>query len=276
MKRIYTYTILFIFAACTVTAVSAQKATKATTKPVNIFGDDDFSTLESHIKNYDKQTITLRVQRTLYANSWSTFCSPFTIPASNFDAGSPNIKIVDKVAEFEGYENGVLKFKTGVTTLQAGVPYLIHNNSNVSKGNGYFNIENLTINMSELSSTPKEAVYDIFQGTYVQVKNNDASNNNWWYLTIPNDGIQYFKKLAANGTIMGFRAYFKMPANFAASRLGMSVDGELTGIEGLKITVDGKPIDNNIYTTDGVFAGITEEGLSPGIYVRNGQKFIVK
>lgn len=69
-----------------------------------------------------------------------------------------------------------------------------------------------------------------------------------------------------------------MPTGSAAgaSRLGMSVDGELTGIEGLKITVDGKPIDNNIYTTDGVFVGTTEEGLAPGIYVRSGQKFIVK
>lgn len=278
MRRIFTYTILFLFVACSVTAISAQKVAKAATTKVTLYGDDDINKVATVFNTYDGKTITVQVYRSLYGNSWATFCSPFTIPVANFDAGSPSIKMVDKVAEFVGYENGVLKFQTGVTTLQAGVPYLIYNNSN-AEGIQYFNIENLTINKADFSSTPKDAVGGIFQGTYTTVTNNDASNN-WWYLsnvTSKKPYVQYFKKLKEGGQIKGFRAYFKMPTGSdGASRLGMSVDGDLTGIEGVKIAVDGKIVDNRIYSLDGACMGYSEKGLPRGVYVRNGIKFTVK
>ena len=119
--------------------------------------------------------------------------------------------------------------------------------------------------------------------------NGDAtynSDNRAVYIANPDeDGVQKLKKLSPDGSIKAFRAYLYFPvsnnefeAGAKESSLFLSLDdildGGITGVD--KITVDGKPVNNNIYNLNGQLVGTDASVLPQGIYVRNGKKFVIK
>ena len=70
----------------------------------------------------------------------------------------------------------------------------------------------------------------------------------------------------------GMRAYFACASELAASAQ-LQLGGELTGVASIVSDVDE---DGNIYNLNGVCIGKDIKGLSKGLYIKNGKKFVVK
>ncbi len=265
---------------------------------VGLFGDDT-GTAEADIKSNrmkdHKAPIDVYVHRTIAGDgAWSTLCLPFDltdfkvkkafgddIVYAEFD----HVNLTKKEIHFMSTEEG----------MKAGRPYLIKN-SKATIDNFFADdvtftktdIENL--NKNHRRSTKKsEGYYYVGLLEPTEVNNNgDATynpNNRAVYIANPdNKGVQKLKKLK-NGTIKAFRAYLYFPvsnnefeAGAKESSLFLSLDdildGGITGVD--KITVDGKPVNNNIYNLNGQLVGTDASVLPQGIYVRNGKKFVIK
>lgn len=179
--------------------------------------------------------------------------------------------------------------------MKAGQPYLIKNSKatidNFFADDVTFTKDGIeTINKNgRRSRKESEGYYYVGLLEPTEVNNNgDATynpNNRAVYIANPdNEGVQKLKKLK-NGTIKAFRAYLYFPvsnnefeAGAKESSLFLSLDdildGGITGVD--KITVDGKPVNNNIYNLNGQLVGTDASVLPQGIYVRNGKKFVIK
>ena len=179
--------------------------------------------------------------------------------------------------------------------MTAGQPYLIKN-SKATIDNFFADdvtftktdIENLNKNRRR-STKESEGYYYVGLLEPTEVNNNgDATynpNNRAVYIANPDNGVQKLKILSTDGIIKAFRAYLYFPvsnneieAGAKESSLFLSLDdildGGITGVD--KITVDGKPVNNNIYNLNGQLVGTDASVLPQGIYVRNGKKFVIK
>ena len=91
----------------------------------------------------------------------------------------------------------------------------------------------------------------------------------------------YAAFLCANNTVFGakpdtkmkgFRAYFAIPKDTAASALRVVIDGTATSIK----NIDSEVVESNapVYNLQG--QRVDGNNLTPGIYVKAGKKFVVK
>ena len=70
----------------------------------------------------------------------------------------------------------------------------------------------------------------------------------------------------------GFRAYFTTDAK-TNEFPKVVVNGQTTTISSL---MSGKTMTGKVYNLNGQYVGTSLEGLAKGVYVMNGQKFVVK
>lgn len=266
---------------------------------VGLFGEDT-GTAEADIKSNRMKDhnapIDVYVHRTIAGDgAWSTLCLPFDltdfkvkkafgddIVYAEFD----HVDLTKKEIHFKSTENG----------MKAGQPYLIKN-SKATIDNFFADDVTFTktgiesINKNGRKSTKESKGYyyvGLLEPTQVN-NGRDATynfNNRAVYIANPdNDGVQKLKKLSPNGTIKAFRAYLYFPVSNNEFETGAKesslflslddiLDGGITGVD--KITVDGKPVNNNIYNLNGQLVGTDASVLPQGIYVRNGKKFVVK
>lgn len=267
---------------------------------VGLFGEDT-GTAEADIKSNrikdHNAPIDVYVHRTIAGDgAWSTLCLPFDLTDFKVKKAFGDDDIV--YAEFDHVDltKKEIHFQSTKEGMKAGQPYLIKN-SKATIDNFFADdvtftktgIENL--NKSGRKSTKvSEGYYYVGLLEPTKVNNNgDATynfNNRAVYIANPdNDGVQKLKKLSTNGIIKAFRAYLYFPvsnnefeAGAKESSLFLSLDdildGGITGVD--KITVDGKPVNNNIYNLNGQLVGTDASVLPQGIYVRNGKKFVIK
>lgn len=266
---------------------------------VGLFGEDtgtaEADIKSNRIKNHN-DPIDVYVHRTIAGDgAWSTLCLPFNLTDFKVKKAFGD-EIV--YAEFDRVDlaKKEIHFKSTKEGMKAGKPYLIQNKS---KAIDNFFADDVTftktgiesINKSGRKSTKEsEGYYYVGLLEPTQVNNGgDAtynSNNRAVYIANPdNDGVQKLKKLSPNGTIKAFRAYLYFPVSNNEFETGAKesslflslddiLDGGITGVD--KITVDGKPVNNNIYNLNGQMVGTDASVLPQGIYVRNGKKFVVK
>lgn len=200
----------------------------------------------------------VKMNRTLKAGVWNTFSSPIKLGPNAMNA---------ELKCSEAYELGAFDATTNTITftksdeITAGVPYLIkpteavsvisvsnrsnpatYNPQTVTKGNLSF--------VAALASTDLEQVANSF------------------FLS----GEHFYRPAAGNGTMKGLRAYFTL-ANASVKDINYIFEDDATGI----ITIENDPFqeNGNVYTIDGRNMG-NAKNLTPGIYVKNGRKFIVK
>ena len=264
---------------------------------VGLFGEDTGTANinSNRIKDHN-DPIDVYVHRTIAGDgAWSTLCLPFDLTDDKVKKAFGDDDIV--YAEFDHVDltKKEIHFKSTTGGMTAGQPYLIKN-SKATIDNFFADdvtftktdIENL--NKNHRRSTKKSEGY-YYVGLLEPTKVNnygDATynpNNRAVYIANPdNKGVQKLKKLK-NGTIKAFRAYLYFPvsnnefeAGAKESSLFLSLDdildGGITGVD--KITVDGKPVNNNIYNLNGQLVGTDASVLPQGIYVRNGKKFVIK
>ncbi|MGM9700338.1 MAG: hypothetical protein ACI3YX_02805 [Prevotella sp.] len=266
---------------------------------VGLFGEDT-GTAEADIKSNRMKDhnapIDVYVHRTIAGDgAWSTLCLPFDLTDFKVKKAFGDDIVY---AEFDHVDltKKEIHFKSTKDGMKAGQPYLIKN-SKATIDNFFADDVTFTktgiesINKNGRKSTKEsEGYYYVGLLEPTQVNNGgDAtynSNNRSVYIANPdNDGVQKLKKLSPNGTIKAFRAYLYFPVSNNEFETGAKesslflslddiLDGGITGVD--KITVDGKPVNNNIYNLNGQMVGTDASVLLQGIYVRNGKKFVVK
>ena len=263
---------------------------------VGLFGGDTGTDINSNRIKDHNDPIDVYVHRTIAGDgAWSTLCLPFDLTDFKVRKAFGDDDIV--YAEFDHVDltKKEIHFQSTKEGMKAGKPYLIKNSKatidNFFADDVIFTKTGIeTINKNgRRSRKENEGYYYVGLLEPTKVNNNgDATynfNNRAVYIANPdNEGVQKLKKLK-NGTIKAFRAYLYFPvsnneieAGAKESSLFLSLDdildGGITGVD--KITVDGKPVNNNIYNLNGQLVGTDASVLPQGIYVRNGKKFVIK
>lgn len=265
---------------------------------VGLFGEDT-GTAEADIKSNRMKDhnapIDVYVHRTIAGDgAWSTLCLPFDLTDFKVKKAFGDDIVY---AEFDHVDltKKEIHFKSTKDGMKAGQPYLIKNSKatidNFFADDVIFTKTGIeSINKNGRKSTKEsEGYYYVGLLEPTEVNNNgDATynyNNRAVYIANPDNGVQKLKKLSTDGIIKAFRAYLYFPvsnkefeAGAKESSLFLSLDdildGGITGVD--KITVDGKPVNNNIYNLNGQLVGTDASVLPQGIYVRNGKKFVIK
>ena len=263
---------------------------------VRLFGEDTGTNIKSNRMKDHNDPIDVYVHRTIAGGgAWSTLCLPFDLTHFKVQKAFGDDIVY---AEFDRVDltKKEIHFKSTTGGMKAGQPYLIKNSKatidNFFADDVTFTKTGIeTINNNGRKSTKEsEGYYYVGLLEPTKVNNNgDAtynSDNRAVYIANPDeDGVQKLKKLSPDGSIKAFRAYLYFPvsnnefeAGAKESSLFLSLDdildGGITGVD--KITVDGKPVNNNIYNLNGQLVGTDASVLPQGIYVRNGKKFVIK
>ena len=215
-----------------------------------------------NLSNYDKKTVDVTMKRTIGTGYLNPVCFPFAMGATQitevFGEGSKVSAMADRMVD------GNLHFDY-VETMEAGMPYLVE----PTKASTTIEVKNVTINAKpgyDVAEDNGGNLYS-FQGTF----------NPYAFTAI--DGTELF--LGKDNTLYmpqsegqrmkGFRAYFTTPK--ANESLKVVVNGQTTTISSL---MSGKTMTGKVYNLNGQYVGTSLEGLAKGVYVMNGQKFVVK
>ena len=215
-----------------------------------------------NLSNYDKKTVDVTMKRTIGTGYLNPVCFPFAMGATQitevFGEGSKVSAMADRMVD------GNLHFDY-VETMEAGMPYLVE----PTKASTTIEVKNVTINAKpgyDVAEDNGGNLYS-FQGTF----------NPYAFTAI--DGTELF--LGKDNTLYmpqsegqrmkGFRAYFTTTK--ANGSLKVVVNGQTTTISSL---MSGKTMTGKVYNLNGQYVGTSLEGLAKGVYVMNGQKFVVK
>ena len=214
--------------------------------------------------NYDENDITVKFIRTLSPSYYNTFCSPIDLSADEVETYFGEDCELEKITS----HNGTSAFLCyTVSEIDAGSPYLIKPAATVTnpefEGISIDNVAAKTLSLGSYSVT----------GTYSPVALDPATEaflSTDFVLTYP---------AASTNTMNGLRVYFTLPEGSDAAAIAMLFDEEsswLEGIEQISSTSEDASTEGYVYTLSGVRLGTTLQGLPKGIYIQNGQKFIVK
>lgn len=208
------------------------------------------------------------LNRTLKADVWNTFASPFAIAAADmekyFGAGA-------KVRQLGSTEvdGTVLTLNfTDATSIVAGQPYLVKPAANVDfSADGK---EFAGVDLSTASATPTPTTYVNFIPTLGKTEvTGDVKD----ILILNTSGTLVHP--SAVGNMKGFRAYFVMhdaPAGARAFVINFG-DGETTGIQPIRMENGTTPAEGT-YDLSG--RRIQGQPTQKGVYIQNGKKVIIK
>lgn len=260
--------------------------------------DDPTNILSNRLnkKSTGGTSIDVFVKRKLYAGTWTTLCLPFNVDKSYITKLGSNVKI----ASFSNVDTDKqqINFKTiyigshSTFKLQKGQPYLVYYDGEDKDGFWVkcafdYRTEDAQKELTDLENRKSDVsngyyFAGLLEPTEAGAESEELNGGSMVYITKPIDGKQHIKRLADGGRINGFRAYLYYPqeATDAAAKgngvisIDEALDGDTTGLP--TVTVDGKPVSNRIYNLQGECVGTKASHLQPGIYVRNGKKFVVR
>ena len=222
-------------------------------------------TLDENIAAYGTKS-DFFLNRTLTANVWNTFASPFAIAAGDmtkyFGAGA-------KVRQLEStsVDGTVLTLNfTDATEIVAGQPYLVKPAATVDfSADGK---EFAGVSLTAASATPTEKTHVDFVPTlgktWVEGNMNDI-------LILNTSGTLVYP--SAVGNMKGFRGYFLMHDAAAGARAFVINfgDGETTGIQPIRMENGTTPAEGT-YDLSG--RRIQGQPTQKGVYIQNGKKVI--
>lgn len=210
--------------------------------------------------SYAQSGINVTLKRTLSSEYWNTFCVPFSIDASTI---TEKFGVDTQLRTYGSMDGATMNF-VAATEIEAGKPYLIKP--------GTTNTSDLEFTNVNIASGEPQAMGDAYQmvGTY-GTKTLSTNGTNLFL----GEGDKFYKPASeAQATMNGMRAYFVVPqgANYAA--LVANIDGTATAIDqinGAEVVVAAP-----VYNLNGQRVGNSLNGLSRGVYVQNGKKYVVK
>ena len=210
------------------------------------------------ISSKNGKTVDVSLSRTLVADKWNTFCVPFDIDLTDGKLNGVEVRVM----EFMDVESNIMCFGT-TTQIKAGQAYLIKPlNESITNPT----LPNVTISNNE-PMTSGDGNYS-FVGVYSPKSFDEQASKVSLFI----NGSAKLSRPKVNSTMKGMRAYFACASEQAASAQ-LQLGGELTGVASIVSDVDG---DGNIYNLNGVCIGKDIKGLSKGLYIKNGKKFVVK
>ena len=233
-------------------------------------------------ENYGAQVQKVELSgRTLYKDgSWNTLCLPFDVTLN----GSPLEGAIAKtLVGAEMSDNNLsLTFSEAVTTLEAGVPYIIMWN----KAEGYDTADPATrdiknpvfTDVTVVSSPDADRTISLLDGAVKFVGYYDpfgitADDTDIYYMTANNT----LKHTGVARTLLACRAYFQFSDESAAARqitLNFG-DDETTRIIELKNSrIEELKSEDGWYTVDGV--KLDKQPTRKGLYIHNGRKVVIK
>ena len=224
--------------------------------------ESDTNTLEA------KTGVNVTLKRSMVANEWNTICLPFDVSKEKAQkAFGDNVKIVELDTD-AAVEANVLSFKAS-TGIAAATPYLIKPSAVADE----YTFENVDITNNEAGYSMTDNADVAFKGIYNMVditKDVVAAKLGNYYAAFLGDGNKIYK--AGTGMTKGFRAYFAIPKDAAASALRVVIDGTAASIK----NIDSEVVESNapVYNLQG--QRVNGNNLTPGIYVKAGKKFVVK
>lgn len=195
-----------------------------------------------------------------FLEGWNTICLPF--------AATPEaVAGTGAVAQaFDGADSNGLDFVVA-ETMEANTPYLIYVPANTAE-------QTFIANVTLEEAAPASVTYGdyTFKGNYeANMPMADL------YGVADKDGVQKIMKGSATAKLQGTRAYFMYSgqSNVNGMRINLEGQGDVTSIDGVQV-LSGSC---DVYNLQGIrvrTAATSLEGLTPGIYVVNGKKVMVK
>lgn len=221
-----------------------------------------------------KTGVNVTLKRSMVENEWNTICLPFNVTAEQAKTAFGEGVMI---AQLNKNSSGNKLSFSSVDAIVASTPYLIKPTI-AAPADGY-KFEGVTIRPDGKGNVAPNFVntnsYLAFVGIYntVDVTNNviEVLNNNY-YAAFLGANNTIFKAKNDGGKMKGFRAYFAIPNNVAASALCVMVNGTTTSIK----SINGAVVESNapVYNLQG--QRVDGNNLTPGIYVKAGKKFVVK
>lgn len=185
-----------------------------------------------------------------FKQGWNTLALPFAITTDELGTGV-------KAQEFSGVtaDGSGLNF-TAVTSLEANKPYLVYFPAATDVAE-YFGT-----NISAVDETGVTHGAYTFKPNFSNPSLSMAGN----YGIVTADGVSKIMKGGAGSTLQTIRAYF---TGNGAETARIYFDGEITGID----NITNAPANGKIYNLHGVEVS---GKLPAGVYVKNGEKVIIK
>ena len=203
--------------------------------------------------------------------AYQTFILPYDVPTSEFNGG---------VYEFRRYDSDArtIWFYSVEGIAQAGTPYILYRKTVAEETNLHANLKNIKLDASEWDNGIRSIANNkcFFHGTYEDIQRPIDSKYESVYIFSQN------KFCLATGVaeIPGYRGYVQLEKPTASPSLGIMFDDQLTGVA--TIDADGNLSVGNVdvYDMNGrlvrknVESATCLQGLKPGVYVVNGEKFV--
>jgi len=229
---------------------------------------DEEKTLDENIAAYGTKS-DFFLNRTLTADQWNTFASPFAIAAADmtkyFGAGAK----VRQLSTTSVAENVLTLNFTDATEIVAGQPYLVKPAANVDfSADGK---EFAGVDLNDATATPTATTYVNFIPTLGKTEvTGDVKD----ILILNASGTLVHP--SATGDMKGFRGYFLMheaAASLARAFVINFGDGETTGIQPIRMENGTTPAEGT-YDLSG--RRIQGQPTQKGVYIQNGKKVIIK
>ena len=234
---------------------------------------DNSQTIASHAGlTFD---VTLQGRTLFKDNAWNTLCLPFNLSSLSGTPleGATLMELDTEAGSYDhatGLDGGTLylNFKEA-TTITAGTPYIIKWESGDHLMNPTFTgVTIVNTTAAEVTSTDETVA---FIGTFgpVPLPNGDKTN---LFLGAGNTlnwpSVDDYK-------VNAFRAYFKLSSTNSARKFVLNFgDDTTTGIDGASLNNKEQRIKNQYFDLSG--RKLDGRPSRPGIYMRNGQKVIIK
>ena len=222
-----------------------------------IISTADQVTLTDNVANsLATKVADVTVGRTLTGGVWNTLCLPFNAGKNTIAQATGNAVDGVSLRTFSGYDSNTLTF-AAVDTVTAGTPFLVKLAQTAI--NPTFPLASLKGN---ISSSTRTVTYN--GASMIGVFDPTDIGSAGLFLTASG---ALKKATTSSTTLKGLRAYFIVPGG-ASARLVL--DDNATAIK----TVEATETADRWYATDGRLLG--SQPTRRGIYIRNGQKVIIK
>lgn len=212
-----------------------------------------------------KLTVTLKNRKTIYGNEWNMICLPFKLKQTDIQrVFGEDVKVVEFSYVSLVGDQMQMNFDF-VTDMKAATPYMIMPSKDVSN----LVFDNVLVSTKEAQAiTPTGSSYSLV-GVLSPVTLTAGHGS---VVLLRNNLLSYVPKECL---LHGCRAYIACSApESAAKALSLSIDGEVTAIQGVMVQNTQSVVSDKVYNLHGQCLGVDAVHLPKGVYIVKGHKII--
>lgn len=212
-----------------------------------------------------KLTVMLKNRKTIYGNEWNMICLPFKLKQTDIQrVFGEDVKVVEFSYVSLVGDQMQMNFNF-VTDMKAATPYMIMPSKDVSN----LVFDNVLVSTKEAQAiTPTGSSYSLV-GVLSPVTLTAGHGS---VVLLRNNLLSYVPKECL---LHGCRAYIACSApESAAKALSLSIDGEVTAIQGVMVQNTQSVVSDKVYNLHGQCLGVDSVHLPKGVYIVKGHKII--